>query len=386
MKYQFPTIRHINDVLPAIEGDSNFIVVKKECYTVINYVVAGTDTFPEVTTVYAAIRRECRGIIFCSVTGKILRRPVQKFFNLGERTETLPDNIDFNEPHIIMDKLDGSMIAPFMLNGKLRWGTKMGLTDTAAPVEEWLKDKLDIVLWSELMVINGYTPIFEWCSPYNQVVLRHPEPSLTLIAIRHMVVGDYLPMKPVIGYGLSRIPSCYVWKGGITDIAAFQEKTRNEIDREGYVIRFDDGKMVKLKCDWYINIHKIKEQVNSERSILSLYFSNGLDDALAVLSAEEKARINAYTLAVSNYLLLESSNVWRLFQDVSAIATRKEFAVGLAKTLKPVYKVLIFKLWDFVEPRPSTALTLMRGMLIDSLSSNQRFDALKNQLFPEVIY
>ena len=83
MGYTFPRIETINDVLPAIEGRDEFIVAEREHYTIVNYVVSMPDTFPVINTVqliqnfdvsepifetrddrYAAIRRECRGIVF----------------------------------------------------------------------------------------------------------------------------------------------------------------------------------------------------------------------------------------------------------------------------------------------------------------------------------
>lgn len=45
MNYTFPEIRHISDVLPHVEGRSEFVVAEREGYTVINYVVAMADTF-----------------------------------------------------------------------------------------------------------------------------------------------------------------------------------------------------------------------------------------------------------------------------------------------------------------------------------------------------
>jgi RNA ligase len=45
MNYQFPEIRHLNDVLPHIEGRDEFIVAEREGYSVVNYVVAMADTF-----------------------------------------------------------------------------------------------------------------------------------------------------------------------------------------------------------------------------------------------------------------------------------------------------------------------------------------------------
>jgi hypothetical protein len=71
MKYEFPQIQNIADVLPAIAGSSEFIVAEREHYRVINYMVSLDTTFPEVTDELSAIRRECRGLIFCSHTGAI---------------------------------------------------------------------------------------------------------------------------------------------------------------------------------------------------------------------------------------------------------------------------------------------------------------------------
>ena len=99
MNYEFPTIRNISDVLPAIEGRDEFVVAEKDGYTVINYNVMMADTFD------CNIRRECRGIIFGSKTGDIIRRPFHKFFNVNEREETQDHVVDLSRPHAILDKL-----------------------------------------------------------------------------------------------------------------------------------------------------------------------------------------------------------------------------------------------------------------------------------------
>ena len=43
MNYEFPIIRNISDVLPAIHGRDEFVVAEKEGYTVINYNVMMAD-------------------------------------------------------------------------------------------------------------------------------------------------------------------------------------------------------------------------------------------------------------------------------------------------------------------------------------------------------
>ena len=37
MNYDFPVIKNISDVLPAIEGRDEFVVAEKDGYNVINY-------------------------------------------------------------------------------------------------------------------------------------------------------------------------------------------------------------------------------------------------------------------------------------------------------------------------------------------------------------
>ena len=85
MDYKFPEIRHIDDVLPAIEGRSEFIVADKGDYKVINYVVDTGETFSRADPLWE-MRRECRGLIF-DRSGFIASRPFHKFANFGQ---TLP--------------------------------------------------------------------------------------------------------------------------------------------------------------------------------------------------------------------------------------------------------------------------------------------------------
>src|SRR5574343_2058061 len=146
MHYQFATELHINEVRAIIEkhneslGSKAFIEADRGDHVIFNYVVAFEGSFPEPNTGdhhtdrERAILRECRGLIMCKNTGLPLARRFQKFFNVNEKPETQIGAIDWSKPHVILEKLDGSMITPCMSGGRLRWGTKMGATDVATPV------------------------------------------------------------------------------------------------------------------------------------------------------------------------------------------------------------------------------------------------------------
>ena len=140
----FPVINHIDDVLPHIEGDESFVVIDKGDYTLIDYVLEMSSTFPPLKdSLSAAIRRECRGICF-DKSGKIIRRPFNKFFNVGQKEETLVQNMDWSIPHTVMDKRDGSMISAVHIGDSFIYGTRKAARDFVPMVRTFVDSKPDI--------------------------------------------------------------------------------------------------------------------------------------------------------------------------------------------------------------------------------------------------
>jgi RNA ligase len=193
MNYPFPKIRTIDDVLPHIEGYPEFNVNQKDDYIVVNYAVAFEHTFamdgPD--DVAGAIRRECRGLIFRDA-GEIMSRPFHKFFNISERAETSPNTLDFSVDHVVMTKEDGSFLRPLMSRGKLRWGTKAGVTEISEIAERFVARNHRYNGFAEWCIYRHLTPIFEYVGPYNKVVLDYAEENMILLAVRENFTGNYL--------------------------------------------------------------------------------------------------------------------------------------------------------------------------------------------------
>lgn len=300
MNYSFPQITHINDVLPAIAGRDEFIVVQKDGYQVVNYAVMMEDSFPPVQTAggSAAMReeatrnksilRECRGLIF-DLDGKILARRFHKFFNVNEREETRLEKIDFTKPHRILEKLDGSMVSPIMIDGVIRWTTKMGITDTSMEAEVHVVKNPQYVKFVTELMADGWTPVFEWCSNKNRIVLDYPQDQLVLTAVRNNEVGDYARYELLEAYGrLHNIPvvKSYDFKDeNIIDVVRAME------NQEGVVVRFNDGHMLKIKADWYVLRHKSKDAITREKNVLDYIVNEKVDDVLPFLQAEDQARL-----------------------------------------------------------------------------------------------
>ncbi len=105
----FPTITHIDDVLRVVKDNPNISVYTKDEYVVVDYILNTPDLFNH------PIEKECRGIIFSALTGKLLRRPLHKFFNLNERPESSSDNLNMDKHHAVLEKLDGCLHSQTMI-------------------------------------------------------------------------------------------------------------------------------------------------------------------------------------------------------------------------------------------------------------------------------
>lgn len=367
MFYEFPKIRTIDDVLPHIEGWDEFIVAERENYTVINYVVAMKETFdmegPE--DVGGSIRRECRGLIFYP-DGRIMSRPFHKFFNVGEREETMTENIDMSPTHIIMEKMDGSMIRPVMIGDEMRLGTKMGLTDIAEEAEKWLYTNSPAAVdWVRSYVDRGYTPIFEWIGPENKIVIEYSEHKLVLLAIRHNETGKYyMPEFPVF-----EMPEVF---GSVTDnLDEYVARHRNDEGREGFIIRFANGHHLKGKNDWYVRVHKTKDMIRTDRHVIDLLVREELDDVLPLLDKSDTEHVRELETRFWNAFNDKHVELYDLYDKVRD-KTKKEFALEVMPTLdhKEDSK-FIFSAMDGKTIRP-----MLIDHVLSSVSNTTKYERL----------
>ncbi len=348
MNYDFPEIDHIDDVIPHIEDWQEFKVMQKDWYTVINYMVAFEETFSlvrERSHYNMKIRRECRGMIFDTATGNLISRPYHKFFNVGEREETNLDKIDLTQPHVVLEKLDGSMIRPIPTPEGFRLGTKAGITDVAMNAEYFVADKPEYAKFIKSSFSCGLTPIFEWCSRKNRIVVDYSEDNLILTAVRDMRSGNYIPYSQMVETGKNYdIPVVKAIAGDETDIEKVVDHIRKWDDGEGVVIRFDNGHMVKIKADEYILRHRSKEQINSEKNIIQVILNDSVDDMIPLLTPEDAQRLKDFQQKFWCAVDEVSSDLTKIFKGGDMMyPDKKEFAVEFVnRMLLPIHRPFMF--------------------------------------------
>ncbi len=299
MNYDFPEIKTIHDVLPHIEGRDEFRVMEKEGYTVIQYMVALEETFKWDSNdpVGSSVRRECRGLIFDD-NGVLISRPYNKFFNAGEKEETQLNRINLYEPHVVLEKLDGSMIRHISTKEGFLLATKAGVTDISEQAEAFISDKSHYSTFINKCIQKGTTPIFEWCSRKNRIVIDYPEDQLILTGIRYLNTGEYVPYDIMKRYTESwNIPIVKAIAGDDKDITKIVEHIRKWEDLEGVVIRFDSGHMIKIKADDYVLRHRSKDSISQEKNVLQIILDDSVDDLVPLLTPEDAQRLRSFERA-----------------------------------------------------------------------------------------
>jgi RNA ligase len=368
VRYAFPHNLTLDEVRLVIQrhnartATQAFIEANRGDHVVFNYIVSFEQSFPppdtqdEALNREYAILRECRGLIMCPTTGTVLARRYHKFFNVGERAETLPQHIDFSQPHVILEKLDGSMITPFhRADGSLAWGTKMGATDVAQPVQEHVDANPKYVRMAQDLIAQGMTPIYEWCSRQQRIIIDYLEDQLVLTAIRDNATGRYQAYEHLLAYGAQYgIPVVRALPGSVESITEFMVQVRDLTGAEGYVIRFADGHMLKVKGVWYLQLHKTKELLQWEKDVWGLILHGKLDDAKAFMDGPDRDRVEAFAQAFATAVAKTADRLhWIVIAARDNIGeSKKRFAIEIVNVPSvPVQeRGLLFKIWEGGDP------------------------------------
>lgn len=373
MIYEFPKITRIEQMLEAIEGKKEFIVADRGWFTVIQYVVNMEDTFPTITKQtnpkhldQYRLLREGRGIVFDD-RGDILSRALHKFFNLNERHETQERQIDFSKPHSILEKLDGSYIRPLWnrMDERFWLATKMGVTDVAKQAQEFIKDKPRYEEFFQHCHENGLSPAFEWCSDQNRIVISYPEDRLVLIAIRETVSGKYLQRHRMTAAAIAyNIPFVKEY-GTEKEIKKFLSTVNDHTDIEGFIVRFDDGHMIKIKTDQYLIKHKSKDIAASKRRIIEHVLNETIDDIKPRLIPIDLERVEAVEKEVAEVVKMFVNRlqaVWDKYHKMD----RKNFAMNIMPKIEGFEAKGFFSMKDGKTPMELVKPFLLQNVKTDT--------------------
>jgi T4 RnlA family RNA ligase len=251
---------------------------------------------------------------------------LDKFFNLNQ--------YECSAYHIVKDlpikevsfKEDGSVASFVKLpNGRIIGKSKASfISDQAIQIDNIYNENTNIKKLVDFCFDNDIMPIFEYVSPRNRIVLQYKITELILIKLRNNSTGEYIDIDSLPSEYLENIKVVKRIKATLDQLI---KKCENDTGYEGYVVTFQNGKMVKLKLVEYCMIHELHtEDLHRENSIIYLIINEQIDDILCQLSDEDERKhdVNNYINLVSKKIKSECENVIDILKDYNGY--KKEYA------------------------------------------------------------
>lgn len=274
-----------------------------------------------------------RGTTYHVETEEIVALPFWKFFNHGENPFTDPKLIETWDIAAVREKVDGSMINFFEIENKIFAKTKGTCKSPQSIMAEGLMQLDENVMASvKLMIRRGQTPIYEYTSPDNQIVIPYPTSKLVYLGCRNMDNGKYiapsdsdsLHVKDMFGV-LSR--------SDMTVDEILSHCKTSDLVEEGYVVEFTNGELVKYKTQRYVNLHHTIDTITNRQSLAKLILSEQIDDLFPLLPVEYHQNIKEFqAIIIQKYNHLLKVANW--YYEQNKQLSQKEYAINASKQFR----------------------------------------------------
>jgi len=270
-----------------------------------------------------AIVQECRGIILdADDNWAVVARPFDKFFNHGEGHAA---DIEWESAEVF-EKLDGSLIIMYHYLGMWRIASS-GTPDAAGVMQ--IGGLSFAELFMQTFLAQGLTLpdeedhertfMWELTSQFNRIVVRHTEPSVTLLGVRRTLCGtDHELSGWVDSYPVAK-------SYPLTDLASIIEtmEDMDPMEQEGYIVRDASGARIKVKSPAYVAIHHLKDGMGPRRFLEIA--RTGETSEFLVHFPEYEEEYTKYKTLVDDLI----SSLEALYETVKDIEDQKTFALAV---------------------------------------------------------
>lgn len=344
---ELPTFKDMLDILDREEYNNIFDCLQinqDENIILIRYGIA--DMQKSMWEDPNSIYRECRSVVIDLENECLVLTPFRKFFNLNEVEENKLENIreeiynaDFVE---ICDKLDGSMQSARWYNGKPFMAGSMAIN----PKDSWrLKDGYSMLTEDHIELLKNspkITFIFEYISMKDSHVVRYKkeDEGLYLIGARNVTTGLECSYRTIEAVG----------KAYGIKVAKLEPLTLDEVlekmkvlpanSKEGWVINIDRHK-VKVKCDDYVDLHRLFDKLSSINVIIKNVAENRVDDMMSKIPTGSGDRIVRMTNVIQDYVVdteLIINNLYNSIPSGDKIECMKWIDNNVPKSLRGFVK------------------------------------------------
>lgn len=284
---------------------------------------------------------DCRALTLELGTWNVVARSFRRFFNYGEMQDQNFDWNDFYCEH----KEDGSLMVLYYYKGQWRVNTRGSYANmrfNEAYDKTWSEAFFEILDRSKLSrICKACSYVFEYCSPWNQVVRQYKTPELYLLSVFDNV--DNFEYSPDVAEDVSKIlgrPRPHVVPmRHIGDIQSWLEDCEDPTF-EGFVLRDNYDRRIKVKSAKYVALHHLHDNGNlalPKRMLPFVLSDNGEEDELLTYFPHLKDHYLAFKERVAE-LQQEVVDVWNLSRHIEEQKDFAQFVLSKTKASGILFK------------------------------------------------
>ena len=267
-----------------------------------------------------------------------------KFFNLDENEDVQFEKLPWDQPYEVYEKLDGWLGVLYRRKGEFYVSSRGSFH---SPGAEWASEFIKTKDLSALP--DEVTLVFEIITPEQRIILDYEgDRNLHILAAFNRLTGDEYPRAKAEEWAAATgLP--IVKKHDSLTIEDCQKIAEEVEGTEGFVIRFSDGRRVKVKTDWYCHLAKIMMNLSPismwecmEKGRVPRSRLTEIPEELRALAESYKDQLEEqYKLAVSKVYDLTDPVLAKFTGDPKSHETRRALGLSL-KDAAPLIKRTAF--------------------------------------------
>lgn len=274
------------------------------------------------------ITKNSRGHVFNIQTGECVAWTFTKFYNLNENKSSLFENFDWKQPYEVYEKLDGWLGTLVRNNGRFEVASRGSFHSDGAVWATSFIQKYDLSF-----LPDEVTLCFEMITPRQKIIIDYgDQETLYVLAAFNRKDRTEYPRKQVEEWAAKAgLPIVKKYEGmSIQDCLRIQKE---EKDREGFVIRFQDGRRIKVKLDWYLGLAKILANTSPISMWEAMSKGKVRKEYLSMLPEEIMPMVNSYKETLESQYAMVLENVLACSKKFISERGRDRKKMGLDRGL-----------------------------------------------------
>jgi RNA ligase len=264
---------------------------------------------------------------------------LEKFFNLGEPGSDVSDLPQ--EPFGIFEKMDGSLGIFYRDRDGLPTLATRGSFESEQAKCGTAMLRSSIEMGS---VPDNLTLLFEIIYSENKSVIQYDFDGLVLLAIYDRFTGVELPWQDVKMWGKElgfRVPEAFNFSS-LDEAITVSKGLPSHM--EGYVVRFENGKRVKLKGEAYLKMHRLVWSI-SKNKVHQLLIDGDYSEFLVRMPEEFRPEVESFGNPLIDMAREFEKQAYVLLSQAPK-DNRKQFALWVMNNAPENMRTALFRLLD----------------------------------------